>query len=62
MTLKNKTEDPIDRIRRVRHEISARLDHDPRKLVDYYIELQKEHSDRLIESPAPTGDGARRSA
>jgi hypothetical protein len=35
------TEDPIDRLRRVRHEISAKCDHDPRKLVEHYMELQK---------------------
>lgn len=44
-----KTEDPIiDEIRRVRHEISKSTGHDPKKLVDYYIRTQKEHSDRLI--------------
>lgn len=49
-------EDPIDRIRRTRHEISARFDHDPRKLVEHYVELQKRHSDRLIASPAVPED------
>ena len=44
-------EDPIDRIRRIRHEISKRFDHDPRKLVEYYMERQKRHADRLITSP-----------
>jgi hypothetical protein len=52
------TEDPIDRLRRVRHEISAKCDHDPRKLVEHYMELQKRHADRLISSPMePTGEG-----
>jgi hypothetical protein len=46
-------EDPIERIRRARHEISAKCDHDPRKLVEHYIELQKQHADRLI-SRAPS--------
>ena len=45
-------DDPtIARIREVRHRISAEHDHDPRKVVDYYIELQKEYRDRLVESP-----------
>jgi hypothetical protein len=51
--MKKESEDPIDRIRRVRHEISARFDHDPHKLVEHYMELQKRHGDRLITSPAP---------
>ena len=46
-------EDPIDQIRRVRHEISAEFDHDPRKLVEHYMELQKRHGERLIRSPGP---------
>lgn len=31
----------IDEIREVRHRISARFDHDPARLVAYYMELQK---------------------
>lgn len=52
-------EDPIAQIRRVRHEISAKCDHDPRKLVEHYMELQKRHADRLITSPSPSGDTKR---
>lgn len=48
-----KPEDPIDQIRRVRREISAQFDHDPRKLVEHYMELQKQHGERFITSPAP---------
>lgn len=51
--MKKALEDPIDQIRRVRHEISEQCDHDPRKLVEHYMELQKQHADRLISSPAP---------
>ena len=54
-----KTEDPIDRIRRTRHEISARFDHDPLKLVEQYMELQEKHASRLMTSPGPP---ARRTA
>ena len=49
-----KMEDPVDRIRRTRHEISAKFDHDPVKLVEQYMELQKRHASRLIVSPGPS--------
>jgi hypothetical protein len=43
--------DPIiDELRAVRMRISARFGHDPKKLVERYIELQKRHSERLIDS------------
>jgi hypothetical protein len=42
-------QDPIlDEIRRVRHQISARFDHDPVKLVAHYMKLQERHRDRLV--------------
>jgi hypothetical protein len=42
-------QDPIlDEIRRVRHQISARFDHDPFKLVEYYMKLQETNAERLI--------------
>ena len=37
----------IDEIREARHRISARVDHEPARLVAYYIELQKRYRDRL---------------
>ena len=40
---------PIDEIRELRRRISARFDHDPARLVAYYIELQEQYRDRLIE-------------
>jgi hypothetical protein len=40
----------IDEIREVRHRISARFDHDPARLVAYYMELQKQYQDRLTET------------
>ena len=44
------TNDPvIDEVREVRHRISARFDHDPERLVAYYMELQKQYQDRLIQ-------------
>jgi hypothetical protein len=49
--MKQSQSDPvIDEIREVRHRISARFDHDPARLVAYYIELQRQHQDRLIKT------------
>ena len=54
--MKQKLSDPvIDEIREVRHRISARFDHDPTRLVAFYMELQKQYEDRLIETA--TGPG-----
>lgn len=39
----------IDEIREVRHRISARFDHDPKRLIDYYMQLQEQHKDRLLD-------------
>ena len=47
--MKQKLSDPvIDEIRDVRHRISARFDHDPTQLVTFYVEMQKQYQDRLI--------------
>ena len=44
-------DDPvIDEIRAIRHRISDRVGHDPRRLVAYYIELQKQYEHRLIDA------------
>ncbi len=49
--MKQSWSDPvIDEIREVRHRISARFDHDPVRLVAYYMELQKQFPDRLMEA------------
>lgn len=48
------TESTLERIRRVRHEISAECGHDPQKLVEYYIKLQERHRERLVSTPGPT--------
>ncbi len=46
--------DPVvDEIREVRHLISERFDHDPVRLVAYYMELQEQYRDRLIKSAEP---------
>ena len=45
----------IDEIRELRRRISARFDHDPARLVAYYIKLQEQYRDRLVE-PANTNE------
>lgn len=37
--------------REARSRISASIDHDPQKLVEYYRRLQEGHSDRLVVPP-----------
>jgi len=45
-------EDPtIRRIREARHEISEANQHDPTKLVVYYLELQKRYAKRMAPTP-----------
>ena len=49
--MKQNPSDPvIDEIREVRHRISARFNHDPAQMVAFYIEMQKQYQDRLIET------------
>jgi hypothetical protein len=44
----------IARIRETRHGISEKCEHDPRKVIEYYLELQKKYQDRLlIDEPEP---------
>ena len=51
VTVRETQSDPaIDEIREIRHRISARFDHDPAKLVAYYMELQKHYGDQLLKS------------
>ena len=43
------TSEPLlSEIRRVRHEISAEIGHDPRKLVAYYADLQRTLRRRVV--------------
>jgi hypothetical protein len=46
----------IDEIREVRHRISQRLDHDPARLVAYYMEMQEEYRDRMIDTKKTPGN------
>lgn len=43
-----KADPVIDEVRQIRHEISARVGHDPARLVEYYIKLQAQYRERLI--------------
>ncbi|HXU33369.1 MAG TPA: hypothetical protein VN851_22600 [Thermoanaerobaculia bacterium] len=44
-------DDEIAQVRAARHRISERFDHDPYRLVAYYMERQKELTDRLVRAP-----------
>ena len=49
--MKQNPSDPvIDEIREVRHRISARFGHDPTQMVAFYMEMQKQCQDRLLET------------
>ncbi|MCA1789485.1 MAG: hypothetical protein LC667_06405 [Thioalkalivibrio sp.] len=51
----------IDEVRAARRRISQRFDHDPARLVSYYIELQEKYKERLLPgsgSPAPGAKSA----
>ncbi len=51
MTMRQIESDPvIDEVREIRHRISERFDHNPSRLVAYYMELQKQFDDRLIRN------------
>lgn len=49
--LNDEGEEEIDRIREVRHQISAQVGHDPYRLVAYYMDLQRKHAEKLIPIP-----------
>lgn len=44
---------PIDEVRAVRHRISEECGHDPKQLLERYLELQLRYAERLLRSPAP---------
>lgn len=49
-------EGPIRSVRDARERISARFDHDPAKLLEYYLTLQEEFRSRIIESVSQSPD------
>lgn len=50
-----KSNQTIEKIRKVREEISRVCNYDPRKLVDYYMERQKERESNTKEMQLPKG-------
>ena len=44
-------DDVVEEVREIRRRISARFDDDPVKLVEYYMEVQKQYADRLVDTP-----------
>jgi hypothetical protein len=55
-----KEDKAIEQIREVRHQISEECGHDPRRMVEYYKELQKQHEERLyrVEKAEEVTSGA----
>jgi len=45
-----KIDPTIAGVREARHRISEQCDHDPRRVVEYYMELQKKYQGRLLVS------------
>ncbi len=37
-------------IRDSRYHISEKFDHNPQKIIEYYIEIQKKHKERLVDN------------
>jgi hypothetical protein len=56
-----RNDQPVEEIRELRRRISARFDHDPVRLVAYYVKLQEQYRGRLIDT-AKTGDDKNQSA
>ena len=45
----------IEEIREVRRRISARFGHDPERLFEHYMQVQKEYQERLVDRPKAQG-------
>jgi thymidylate kinase len=52
--MKQKDDPTIERIRETRHRISEEHGHDPQRVVEYYLELQKKYKQRLLEDSEET--------
>lgn len=44
-------DEAIEAIRAVRHQISAEHEHDTRRLIRYYQEMEKDYADRMLREP-----------
>ncbi len=52
----------IDEVRDARRRISQRVDHDPARLVSYYMELQEKYQERLLVGSGFPTPGAKSAA
>jgi len=43
----------LARVREARHRISEKCDHDPKRLVEYYLELQEQYRGRTFVPRKP---------
>ncbi len=50
--MKQEPDPAIERIREVRHRISEEHGHDPQRIVEYYLELQKKYQPRPPDEAA----------
>ena len=46
--------DALERVRYARHLISEQFGHDPKRLIDYYIDLQQLYKSRFVDSEEKT--------
>ena len=51
-----KPDSTIDAVRKARHEISALVGHDPRKLVAHYQRLQEQYRARIVSRHGECGE------
>jgi hypothetical protein len=56
---KKKPDAGLEAIRKVRHEISAEMGHDPKRLLEYYRRLEAEYAERLVHAEEGTVEEAR---
>jgi len=50
----NQDDPTIQAVRDARQRISERVGHDPRKLIEYYRQLQERHRERLVSRSKPS--------
>lgn len=52
LTIRPRADDVIEEIWEIRRQIWARFDNDPKRLLEYYRELEKQYTGPKIEPPA----------
>ena len=55
-------DDAIEEVREIRRQMWARFDNDPKKLIEHYIERDKQHVGPKIELPAKRQEGGKSAA